>query len=35
MPVLIDGVVSECETLGIETVTPEELARYKEEWCAA
>lgn len=35
MSVLIDGVVSECKDLDIETATPEELARYKEEWCAA
>lgn len=29
---LIDGIVSECKDLGIETMTPEELARIKEEW---
>jgi hypothetical protein len=29
---LIDGIVSECRDLGIETATPEELARMKEEW---
>ena len=31
---LIDGVVSECRELGIETATPEELARIKETWNA-
>ena len=31
---LIDGVVSECKELGIETATPEELARIKETWNA-
>ena len=31
MSVLIDGIVSECKDLGIETMTPEELARIKEE----
>jgi hypothetical protein len=29
---LIDGVVSEAKELGIETATPAEIARYKEEW---
>lgn len=29
---LIDGVVSECKELGIETTTPDELRRMKEEW---
>ena len=29
---LIDGIVSEAKDLGIETATPAELARYKEEW---
>ena len=29
---LIDGTVYEAQSLGIETATPEELARYKEEW---
>lgn len=29
---LIDAVVSECKEQGIETATPEELARIKEEW---
>lgn len=31
---LIDGVVSECKELGIDTATPEELARIKETWNA-
>ena len=29
---LIDEAVSEAKNLGIETLTPEELARMKEEW---
>ena len=29
---LIDGVVDECKELGIETATPDELARMKREW---
>jgi hypothetical protein len=29
---LIDGVVSECKELGIETMTPQELALLKQEW---
>lgn len=29
---LIDGIVSEAKDIGIETATPAELARYKEEW---
>lgn len=32
MSVFLDGVVSECQDLGIETDTPEMLARYKEDW---
>jgi hypothetical protein len=32
MSVLIDGVVSECEEIGIETLTPAELALLKTEW---
>ena len=32
MSVFLDGVVSECKELGIETDTPEQLARYKEDW---
>lgn len=35
MAILIDGVVQEAKTLDIETATPEELARMKEEWCRA
>ena len=31
---LIDGIVSEAKELGIETATPDELARYKGEWKA-
>lgn len=29
---LIDGAIDEAKSLGIETDTPEQLARYKEEW---
>ena len=29
---LIDGTVNEAKSLGIETETPEKLARIKEEW---
>ena len=29
---LIDGVVSEAKELGIETLTPNELSRLKQEW---
>ena len=29
---LIDGAIEEAKELGIETDTPEALARYKEEW---
>lgn len=32
MSVLIDGVVSECEELGIETISPTELQQMKERW---
>lgn len=32
MSVLIDGIVSECKEMGIETLTPIELDRLKEEW---
>lgn len=32
MSVLIDGLVSECRDVGIETMTPDELDRLKEEW---
>lgn len=32
MSVLIDGVVSECKELGIETLPPDELRMMKERW---
>lgn len=32
MSILIDGIVSEAEELGIETKTPAELAAIKESW---
>jgi hypothetical protein len=32
MAKLIDGVVSECKELNIETLTPDVLARIKSEW---
>ena len=32
MSVLVDGVVSECKELEIETMTPDELASLKSEW---
>ena len=32
MSVFIDGIVSECQMCGIETATPEQLARYVEDW---
>lgn len=32
MAVLIDGVVSECKELGIETLPPDELAAMKDAW---
>lgn len=32
MSVLIDGVVSECKELGIETMLPSEIERLKGEW---
>lgn len=32
---LIDGIVSECKELGIETDTPEELALMKARWDSA
>lgn len=31
---LIDRVVQECQNLGIETMTPDELAQLKEGWSA-
>lgn len=33
MSILIDGIVSECKELGIETMTPDQLERIKGEWC--
>lgn len=32
MSVFVDGIASECRELGIETDTPDELARMKREW---
>lgn len=32
MAILIDGIVSDCKELGIQTETPQELARMCEEW---
>lgn len=32
MSIFIDGVISEAKEIGIETDTPEQLAKYKEEW---
>lgn len=32
MSILIDGIVSECKELDIETMTPAELAGLKERW---
>ena len=32
MSVFLDGIVSECREVGIETDTPEQIARYKESW---
>ena len=32
MSVFLDGIISECQEVGIETDTPEQIARYKEEW---
>lgn len=29
---LIDGAIEVAKELGIETDTPEQLARYKEDW---
>lgn len=34
MALLVDGVVSEAKALGIDTDTPEMIARIKEEWKA-
>lgn len=32
MSIFIDGIVQEAKQLGIETLTPAELARLKDEW---
>ena len=32
MSILIDGIVSECKELGIETMTEQELSSLKSEW---
>ena len=32
MNVLIDGLISECKEVGIETDTPSEIARLKDLW---
>lgn len=32
MAIFLDGIISECEALGIETATPEEQARMKASW---
>ena len=32
MSVLIDGIVRECQDLGIETLTPDEIADLKRKW---
>ena len=32
MSVFLDGIISECREVGIETDTPEQIARYKEGW---
>ena len=32
MSVFIDGIVSECKELGIETLSPEEIAKMNEMW---
>jgi adenine C2-methylase RlmN of 23S rRNA A2503 and tRNA A37 len=32
MSVFIEGIVSECQEMGIETATPDELERMKREW---
>lgn len=34
MAVFIDGIVSECHELGIETMTPEQIAAMNAAWCA-
>ena len=32
MSVFIDGLVSECKSLGLETLPPDEIARIKAQW---
>lgn len=32
MSIFIDGIISEAKELGIETLSPEEVARMKEDW---
>ena len=32
MSILVDGIASECHEVGIETMTPSELAKLKELW---
>lgn len=32
MSVFLDGVISECREVGIETDTPEQIERYKSAW---
>ena len=32
MSVFIDGVISECKELGIETLSPDEVERLKQQW---
>mgnify|MGYP002870112340 CR=1 FL=1 len=32
MSVFLDGIISECREVGIETDTPEVVSRYKEAW---
>ena len=32
MSALIDAIVADCKLAGVETATPDEIERYKEEW---
>ncbi len=32
MSVFLDGIIYECQQVGIETDTPEQVSRYKEAW---
>ena len=32
MSALIDSIVADCKLAGVETATPDEIAKYKEEW---